>query len=249
MTGAIDPSRQRTARVAGAAYLIGVVAVVWAQFAVNGPLSVAGNGAATARNILANERLFRIANVADLVHCAATVVFLSAVYAILRPVNQNLAFFAAMSRLLYALTWFFLTIDRFRALLLLKDVGYARSLGTEGVQAMMRLHLSGLDGYYVGLLFWSLSAAVVGWLWYRSGYVPRILGLSGAIASAWCAVCTVAFLIDPDFRHAVNWWWWDSPMAVVELATSVWLLVKGVRSPGIVESDAMSAHDPRTATA
>lgn len=222
--------------MAGLAYLIAFAAVISAQFGISARLIVAGNPAETARNILGNETLFRIALVGDLVYCAASVVFLSAVYAILKPVNPNLSFLGAVCRLLYTLTWFFLTINQFTALRLLKGPDYERAFGADGVQSLARLYLSGFDAYYVGLVFYALAAAVCGWLWFRSGYVPRILGASAAASSLWCLACAIAFLISPGFAKVVNPWWFDSPMAVLELATSLWLLFKGLRPPGLPET-------------
>jgi Domain of unknown function (DUF4386) len=237
----IDDSQRKAARVAGAASLIAIVAVVSVQFGITARLMVAGNAAETARNIVAHETLFRIAIVGDLVYCAASFVLLSALYVVLKPVNPSLSFLAACCRLVYTLTWFFMTIDHFSALRLLKGEDYRRALGADGVQTLARLYLSGLDAYYVGLVFYALAAATCGWLWFRSGYIPRVLGASAAVSSLWCLACAIAFLIYPDFAKVVNPWWFDSPMAVAELTISLWLLFKGLGS-GEADVDTVAAR-------
>jgi len=79
--------------------------VVFANFVIHERLMVAGDAAATARNIVAHERLFRISIACDLIYCVADVVQLTALYVILKPINRGLALLAAFGRLLYALMW------------------------------------------------------------------------------------------------------------------------------------------------
>jgi hypothetical protein len=87
------------------------------------------------------------------------------------------------------------------------------------------------DQYYVGLLFCGIASAVCGYLWFRSEYIPRPLTVFGMVASAFCAVCTAVFLVYPDFAATVNLWWFDTPMGIFDLATSFWLLFRGLRVP------------------
>ncbi|HEX4537405.1 MAG TPA: DUF4386 domain-containing protein [Candidatus Acidoferrum sp.] len=111
----------------------------------------------------------------------------------------------------------------------LEDAEYSRAFGPDQLPALARLYLRGFDAYYVGLLFWGLGATVGSYLWFKSNYIPRALAAFGVIASAWCAACTFVYYIFPDLAKVVNQWWFDSPMAVFELALSFWLLFKGLR--------------------
>ena len=55
------------------------------------------------------------------------------------------------------------------------------------------------------------------------------LNVAGSVVSyAWCAFCAAAFIIFPSFEHVVNLWFFDTPMALFEIFTSVWLLTKGL---------------------
>jgi hypothetical protein len=69
---------------------------------------------------------------------------------------------------------------------------------------------------------------------FKSNYIPRALAVFGVTSSAWCVACTLIFYVFPDFSKAVNLWWFDSPMAIFELALSGWLLFKGIRTPLVV---------------
>ena len=232
----IEPAQQTAARVAGFAYLITFATVVYVNFGIHDRLIVENN-AETARNILAHERLFRIGIAGDLIYCAGVVVLLTALYVILKPVNRGLALLAAFWRLVWVLMWLAMTLHLFDALRLLSGADYSRVFEAERVQALAKLCLSTrFDYYYVGLLFGALASTVCGYLWFKSRYVPRALAAFGVISSAFCVACTLVFYIFPTFDKIVNLWWFDSPMGIFDIATSFWLLFKGIRTP-LVSTD------------
>jgi hypothetical protein len=231
-TSTIDESQRKAARVAGFSFLFTLPFVVFANFAVHDRLVVAGNAAETARNIIAHERLFRISIACDLIYCAGLVALLTALYVVLKPVNRGLALLAALWRLVYALMWVRMTLNLFDVLRLLSGADYLRAFEAAPLQALARLYLSArFDQYYVGLLFWGLASTVCSYLWLKSNYIPRALAAWGVISSGWCVACTFVFIIFPDFAKVVNLWWFDSPIGIFELATSLWLLFKGLRAP------------------
>src|SRR5437870_7586765 len=94
----IDESQRTAARVAGFTCLFTMAIVVFANFGIHERLIVSGDAAATARNIMANERLFRINIACFLTYGAGIVVLLTALYVILTPVNRGLALLAAFFR-------------------------------------------------------------------------------------------------------------------------------------------------------
>jgi len=237
----IDESQRKAARVAGFACLISFVTVVAVNFGIFARLIIGGKSAETARNILAHETLFRIGIAGDVVYCVGVVVLLTALYVILKPVSQSLALLAAFGRLVHGFTWLLATLNLFTALRLLSDADYTRAFGPDQLAALTRLYLSGSDAYYVGLLFWALGATVGSYLWFKSNYIPGALAAFGVISSAWCVICTLVFYIFPDFTKVVNLWWFDSPMALFEVALSLWLLFKGLRPSGIAEPDRAQA--------
>jgi hypothetical protein len=120
-------------------------------------------------------------------------------------------------------------VNLFAALRLLNDADYARAFTSDQLPALVRLLLSGSDIYYVGLLFWALAGTIGGFLWFKSNYIPRLLAVSGIIASAWCGACTLVYYIVPDFSKLVNLWWFDMPLVIFEMVLSFWMLIKGLR--------------------
>jgi hypothetical protein len=226
----IAVSQQMAAKVAGFAYLLSFPLVVFAQFGIHDRLFVAGNAPETARNIMAHETLFRVSIACDLAYCAGFVVLITALFVILKPVNQGLALLAAFWRLLYVLMWALMTLHLFDTLRLLTGADYLRVFSAEQLQALARLHLNErFDQYYIGLLFGGLASTICSYLWFSSGYTPKPLAVSGILSSAFCAMSTFVFMVFPGYAKVVNLAWFDTPMGIFEIALSFWLLFRGLR--------------------
>lgn len=232
--GTVDDIQRKAAKVAGLAYLITFATVAYVNFGIHSRLIVAGDPVQTTRNILAHERLFRIGMVGDLTYCAGVVVLLTALYVILKPINQGLALVAAFWRLLWVFVWVVMTLNLFNTLRLVNGADYLPAFQMEQLQALAKLNLAAsFDYYYVGLLFGASASTVCGYLWFRSRYIPRALAVFGVISSAWCVVCTLVFYIFPAFDKIVNLWLFDTPMALFDIATSFWLLFRGLNPHGM----------------
>jgi len=231
----IDDSQRTAARVAGLAYLITFATVVSASFGIHKRL-IARDAAETARNILAHEQLFRIGITGYLIYCVGVVVLLTALYVVLEPVNRGLALLAAFWRLVWVLMWLAVTLNLFDALRLLHGANYLQAFEADRLQALARSYLGATsDYYYVGLLFSALASSVCGYLWFKSRYVPRALAAFGVISSVFCVACTLVFYVFPDFDKIVGLWWFDTPMAIFDIALSFWVLVKGLSPSGVAE--------------
>ena len=224
-------SQRRAAKVAAISCLVSMAIIVYVNFAINARLVVKNDAVETARNILGHEQLFRINIVGFLLYSIGVVVFLTALYTILAPVSRSIAMAAAIFRLLYALPWVVLAMRSLDAIRVLKNPAYLQVFEADRVQALARLSIAtGFDIYYVALLFYSLASTVCAYLWWRSRYIPRALAMFGIIGSAWGVVCTIAFLIWPDFSKLVNLWFFDTALALFEIMLSAWLLIKGLRA-------------------
>jgi hypothetical protein len=228
----IAASQRTAARVAALAYLIPVAFILTANFGLRGPLFVRGDTAETIRRIASAEPLFRLSVAFDLVYCIGVVVLLAALYMVLSPVNRHLALLASVLKLVYAVTAVLMALSYLTVVRLATDAGYQQALQPEALQALVRLNSSATgQQYYVGLAFWALSSTVFGWLWLKSRYIPAALAVFGVVSAAWCAFCTFAYIINPDYSRVVNLWWFDTPFALFDITLSFWLLFKGLRDP------------------
>ena len=226
----IDNSQRTAAKIAGVAGLLAFALVVFGNYVLLEPLIVPHNAVDTARNILAHETQFRVALICFITYGIGAIVLLTALYVVLAPVNRGLALAGALFRLVFAMLWLIAPLNSLAALRLLGDAAYLKVFEPERLQALARVQIAaGFDDYYVGLPFFGLAATICAWLWLRSNYIPKGLALFGVIASAWCVFCAFVYLIFPNFNKIVNDYIFDLPMALFELAVSVWLLFKGLR--------------------
>src|SRR5437588_767049 len=232
----IDNSQRTAAKVAGFSGLFAMAIVVFANYVLLNPLIVPGNAAETARNIVAHERQFRVTVICFLTYSASVVVLLAALYVILKPVNRGLALVGALFRLVFALLWLLSALNMLGALRLLGSASYLQVFEADRLQALARLNVAAnFDDYYLGLPFFGLAATICAYLWLKSNYIPKALAVFGVIASAWCVICAFVFLVFPSFNKVVNDYWFDSPMALFEIAVSFWLLFRGLRPPEVAE--------------
>lgn len=228
-THMVDEPQRKAAKVAGFSLLFAMAIVVVANYGINFRLIVPGNAVDTARNIMAHETLFRLNIACNLIYLITVVALLAALYVILKPVNQTLALVATFSRLIFALMWGVTALDTLGALRLLGHAAYLPVFQADQLQVLARLHLAAsFDAYYVGLPFFGLASMVCSILWLKSGYIPRTLAAFGVVSSAWCVVCAFVFLVFPHFDATVNAYWFDTPMALFEMALGFWLLFKGL---------------------
>jgi hypothetical protein len=238
----IDNSQWIAAKIAGVSGLLAVVTVVFGNYALLGPLVVPGNATETARNIVAHQTQLRVALTCFLIYGVSVVVLLSALYVILKPVDRLLALIGALFRLVFALLWLLTALNLLGALRLVGNAPYLQAFEADRLQVLARLQIAAnFDDYYIGLPFFGLAATVCAYLWLRSGYIPKALAAFGLIASAWCVLCAFVFLIFPQFNKVVNDYWFDSPMAIFELAVSFWLLFKGIGTSSHSQVDYVNA--------
>lgn len=228
----VTTEQQKAAKVAGITALLAMAIVVVGNYVLLNPLVVPGKATETAQNILAHERAFRLTVVCFLLYSVVSVVLLSALYVVLKPVNRGLALVGALSRLVFALLWLLSPLQLLGALRLLGHSSYLQVFETDRLQALARVTIAGaFDDYYVGLPFFSLALTICSYLWLRSNYIPRSLAWFGLVSSAWCVFCAFLYLLFPGFAKPVDPYWFDSPMALFEMILSFWLLFKGLRPP------------------
>jgi hypothetical protein len=221
-------SPRRYARICGLLYLYIIAAGTFAELFVRSRLVVSADAAATARNILADESLFRLGFSAELLHLACDVAVAMILYALLRPVDRNVALLAAFMRLACDVILAISSLSHFAALRLLGDADYLQTFRLDQLHtlALLAMKLHG-DGYAISLVFFGFACLALGYLIFRSSYLPRTLGVLLAIAGAGYLINSFAHFLNPALAARL----FDAvfiPIFVAELSLALWLLVKGV---------------------
>jgi hypothetical protein len=228
MTEGTATRPQLLARICGALYLYIFVAGSFAEMFVRSRLVVGTDAEATARNVLANEPLFRLGFSGELLHLAFDVGVAVLLYALLRPVDRTVALLAAFMRFACDVVLAVASLSHFALLRLVEAADYLKSFEPAQVQALallaMKLHG---DAYAISLVFFGFACLSLGYLLFRSGFLPRTLGVLLAIAGGCYLVNSFAHFLDPALGSrlfpAIM-----APVFVAELALTLWLLVKGV---------------------
>jgi hypothetical protein len=224
-------SIQRTARFAGLLYLIITVAATIAHFYVPSNIIVPGDAAATANNIINNETLFRVGGIgAELIVLLSEIILSVVLYVILKPVNKTLSLLAAVSRLAMTTIHGLNLINYFFVLLLLGG-GYSTVFAPDQLHALVTLFLDAHSyGFTIGIAFLTIHVFILGYLIFKSGYFPRILGILfiaagfGYLVDSFALLLSTGYETTPGFIAAI--------IAISEIAFPLWLLIKGVNLEG-----------------
>jgi len=220
----------RLARTAGVFYVVTILGGLFAEIGVRGRLIVPNDAAATAQNILASETLFRLGFAADLVGGAAYVVVTLLLYELLKPVNRPVALLSVLFSLVGSAIGAASAVAHIAPLLLLKGASYLSVFNGPQLQAMalffLKLHQQGL---LVALIFFGCYCLLLGWLIFKSTFMPRTVGVLIAISGAALLANSFGLFIAPPIGNAVNTYVLALD-GLGEIALTVWLLVKGVNT-------------------
>jgi hypothetical protein len=219
-------SIQKTARIAGVLILILVVIAPFSMLYVPSTLIVPGNATTTANNIMASESLFRLGIVSDSVVFLIEIVLSVLLYILVKPVSKTLALVAAFSRLTMTVIQGINLLNHFLALLLLSGAGYLTVFEPNQLHALVLLFL---NAHQSVVLIWGLSFGlhllVLGYLVYKSGYIPGIVGILLVIASLCYLAQSFGSILLPNYKETFALF---GLFSIVEIALPLWLLIKGV---------------------
>ncbi|GGG61653.1 DUF4386 domain-containing protein [Hymenobacter glacieicola] len=223
-------SPQRYARLGGALYLAIIVFGVFSEGFVMSKLLVAGDAAATARNLQAAPGLWQWAvglNVL-LVLCAVPLQWIE--YVLLRPVSHRLVLLALVLNLVSLSVESVSKVFLLLVLPTLENPSYGSALGPQQVAVLAHLLLQAHGvAFNVALLFFGLTCLVNGYLIFKSGYLPKALGVGLQAAGAGYLVSCGAALFAPALAGVLLPALLLLPFAG-ELSLSLWLLLKGVNT-------------------
>lgn len=232
----------RELRLAGLCYLAIIALGLWTEAWVRGSLVVAGDAAATARNIAAHPQLWRLGLGADLLMQVLDLPVIVVLWRLLRPVNETLALTATGLNLVQTAV---LVANRVQLLAALELLGAPAVVdaflpGQREALALMAVQLHA-QGFGIGLIFFGFACVIRGALIARSGLAPRLLGGLLLLAGLAYLLNSFALLLAPDFARllfpAVM-----LPVLVGELAFALWLAFGGrprmLKSPGSKETTA-----------
>jgi Domain of unknown function (DUF4386) len=203
--------------------LMSFVAIFGYVVAVDG-LVTEGDAARTVTDIMASQGLFRLGIVSLILVVALDVVVAWALYRVFSPVNASLSMLAAAFRLVYAGV-FMVAIGQLLGVIRLLDDGKSAVLGVDQMQAQAMLGIAAFnDIWHVGQFLFGLHLLLIGYLAYRSSYIPRLLGVLLVIAGLGYATDSLGAVLSLG-----SWTDISSFTFVGEFLLALWLLIRARR--------------------
>ena len=220
-------SSKTLARLAGILYLFVAIGGGFSEY-VRLSVRVPGDAVATAANVAQHASLFRLGFVTDLVDFTCFLAVGLLLYAILKPASPRIAVSMLAVNVVSVAIQALNMLNHLGALLVATDRSYTTGLSSDTVGGLVVLLLDmHAQGYLIAQIFFGLFLLPLGYLVYRSGLFPRILGRILMVGSGGYVAGVVATYLSPGF---------DSSLAVyfgiagglAELTSLLWLLIAGV---------------------
>jgi len=221
-------SIQGAARIAGVLILIMAVIAPFSMLYIPSTLIVPGDAATTANNLLASQSLFRLGIASDLVVLLLEILITVLLYVIVRPVSKTLALVAGASRLVMTVIQGVNVLNHFLALLFVGGAGYLTVFEAGQLQALVLLFL---NAHQSVILIWGLAfglhLSVLGYLIYKSRYIPKFVGVLLVAASFCYFIQSFGNILFPNNEATFAM---VGFLSIVEIALPLWLLIKGVNA-------------------
>jgi hypothetical protein len=191
---------------------------------VSNTLIIPGDATTTANNILASESLFRLGIVSALITQLIQIFVVLVLYKLLKPVNKKLALLMVIFILVGVPIAMLSELSRFAALLLLSGADYLAAFTADQLHAQVMHFLDIREhGISIAGIFWGLWLFPMGYLVFKSGYIPRILGILLMIGCFGYLIESVILFLFPSIDVTISLYtFWG------EVLFPLWLLIKGV---------------------
>jgi len=220
-----EVSPRLKARIGGACEFLEGLTSSWGQVFVLGKLVVDGNAAATARNLTAHESLLRLGFASSLIAVFFHIAWAYLFYDLFKAVSRRLSAFAVFIILVGC------AIQAVTCLLYLAPLFFLRSGGptsTFTTPQLQELALKVLDlnaaAFDLYLVFFGVWCILIGYLIFRSMFMPRILGMLLVISGlGW------ATFLAPPVAHRM-FPYIAAASALGEIPLQFWLLIFGVNN-------------------
>jgi len=229
----VDTSQHKAVRVAGFMFLFSLIVPSLNWGFVLSKLIVAENVIATAKNIMANELLFRVGITIELIMSVGLIVLALALYTILKPVNKDLALLALLLKLTEATIVAVIVLVNFIALQILNGEAYLTAFTPEQLQASVGLILNAHTTLYsIPMVFLGLDMMVFSYLFFKSKYIPEIVAGFGILSFALILIHALMYIIAPKYAAMlISQIIFYAPSGLFEIIIGIWLLFKGIKVP------------------
>ena len=217
-------SIQRTARLAGFLYLLLLPLGIFGLLYVPIAFVVPGDATATATNIANSISVYRLSILTALLIQIVNISVVLTLYQLLKPVNKYMASLMVIFIFLAAPIAMLSEINQFAVLALLNGTDHLAVFNTAQLQALVVFFLDMHDyGVSIASIFWGFWLFPMGYLVFKSGFLPKFLGILLMIGCFGYLIDFFAPFFFPNLEITVSQFTF-----IGELLFPLWLLIKGV---------------------
>lgn len=221
-------SPNKTARLAGALYLIVVLTGMFSLLYIPSKLIVWTDAQLTFNNIQASETLFRFGIYSGIVCYTAFLLLPLVLYKLLNHINKTHALAMVALALTSVPVSLFNLSHKLAVLTLISKPEYL-SQSDLRAQVLMQLEFYN-NGIDIAAVFWGLWLFPFGYLVFKSGMIPKILGIFLVAGCFGYIINITGGLLYPDYQKLGISGIISLPSALGEIGTCLWLLIAGVRT-------------------
>jgi Domain of unknown function (DUF4386) len=221
-------SIKKTARIGGLLYLINIILGFFAIGYVPGVIVVSGDAAATTNNIVVHEQLYRFGLVTHIIILLTNIPLAVVFYRLFKVVDRTstliVVFFTLVGTSIEAVN----LLNQFAPLTFLNgDIkGFSADQLNSLTYGLSRLQSTGVN---LALIFFGCYGITVGYLIFKSGFLPRIIGIMMAVGGCCYIFNSFANFIEPEFASNL-FPYILVPSGLSELSFCLWLLIVGVNA-------------------
>lgn len=227
----MTPSK-KFARWVGFLYLLIVPAGIFDLMYVPSKLIVKNDAAATAQKLLEYEWLFRLDLVIGLISTVIFIYVALGLYRLLRDVNPHHATAMAVLILISLSHAFVSELLWIAAFELARGAEFLAAVDTPVREALTLLCIQvSMKGVHLSEMFWGLWLFPLGILVYRSGFLPRFIGVWLILNCVGYVALSLTGILFPTQIGLLSQI--TMPLLFGEPALILWLLIMGVKEPQV----------------
>jgi len=222
-------ANKKIARIAGFYYLLNVILSILYMEYIPGKIAVWGNPEATMENLLNNEMLFRIGIIVGVAVHISFIMLPLTLHKLLNHINKHYALVMVVFALISVPISFTLLIDQYELIDIIN--GYSKlelAQQTEANVKVMAFYERLMNGFFLDQTFWGLWLFPFGFLAFKSGFLPKFLGIALMLGCITYMIDIFGGTIFSNYYDYVNTSILIIPAAIGEIGMCLWLLIIGV---------------------
>ncbi len=222
-------TNKTTARLAGLIYLIVVVTGTFSLGYVPSKLIVWSDAAKTFQQITESQTLFRLSIISSVICYVAFLLLPFVLYRLLHSVNEIAAKLMVILAVVSVPISMLNLQNKYAVLTLINGTNYLKNVDTSQINSQTMFWLENYDrGILIASIFWGLWLFPFGFLVYKSGFLPKVLGILLMLGCCGYLVNFVGNTMFENYGGSLISSIASKPQALGEIGTCLWLLIRGM---------------------